>query len=174
MKKDVNHKMFWIFIPIIVVLSAIAFNFFYDKYHEIKLDKDTKEIITYLMTKDFDTQEEYLESAVQFFEDKGYTEGPESVGVILGEDYLVVSKYHYFNDLKTFLNIFNIEWIDKQGNIDDYTINRGLDRKTSGCVSRYIARLNEYKEATIEKFNEEPNEFFQENETTTTTAQVSN
>jgi len=162
-KGGLNHKIFYILIPVGAFLLAIVCNFCFDKYHQIKLDNDTKEILEYLMTKEFDNEEVYKSTAIQLYKDKGYDDA-DFISVILGDDYLVLVKYHYFNDLKVFLNIFNIQWTDKSGLIDDDSINSGLSKRTGHAESRYIARLNEYQEPVITKFDEDENEFFLQNQ----------
>ena len=160
-KGGIDHKIYYILIPLGALILAIICNIIYDKYHQIKLDIDTKEIINYLVSKDYETEDQYKETAIQEFQKRGYDDS-ELISVMLGDDYLLIVKYHAFNDLKTFLNIFHIDWVDEDGMISDENINKGLEEKTGHAVSRYIVKKNEYNEPVIEKFDRDENEFYLE------------
>ena len=161
-KKDNGHKVFLILIPIGAILLAILFNYCYDMYHQIKLDIDTKDVINDIITKDFDNADDYKEIAVKEFEKKGYKDS-EEMTILVDEDYLIFIKYHYFDDLRVLLNIFNIEWVDKSGYVNDAKINEGLEKKTGFVQSRYKVELDEYNEPVIKRFDTDENEFFLEN-----------
>ena len=156
---DKTYRIFYILIPVGAIVLGIIVNMIYDNYHETVLKKDTKEILNYLMTKDIETSEEYRELAINMYKEKNYDDA-DFLSIILGDDYLLLVKYHSFNDLRSLLNIFHIEWIDKSGYINDEQINEGMDKKSALVSAKYIARINEWKEAEIEEFKEDENEFF--------------
>ena len=157
--EDKSYRIYYIIIPIGVLIVGFIINVIFDKYHETVLKNDTKEIITYLMTKDIETVEDYRAFAVELYKNKGYDD-PENISVILGDDYLLITKYHTFDDLRAFFNIFHTHWFDKDGYMDNEKINEGMDKKTATVIAKYIAKINEYKEAEISEFNEDENEFF--------------
>ena len=156
---DKTYRIFYILIPIGAIVLGIICNYFYDRYHETVLKKDTKEIITYLMTRDIKDVEEYKEIAINMFKERNYDDS-EFISVVLGDDYLLIAKYHTFNDLRSLLNIFHIDWLDDEGLLNDQQINEGMDKKSAMVAAKYIARINEWKEVEIEEFKEDENEFF--------------
>jgi hypothetical protein len=157
--KSSSHKVFYILIPIGVIVLGIVCNIIFDKYHEIRVKNDTKEVLEYIVTKEFDEVDKYTEAASEQFKLKGYDEN-DTLNVILGDKYLVLVKYYSFNDLRTFFNIFHTRWVDSTGTINDNDINEDMARKSGLIVAKYIARLNEYNEPVIEEFNEDENELF--------------
>ena len=157
--KSSSHKVFYILIPIGVIVLGIVCNIIFDKYHEIRVKNDTKEVLEYIVTKEFDEVDKYTEAANEQFKLKGYDEN-DTLNVILGDKYLVLVKYYSFNDLRTFFNIFHTRWVDSTGTINDNDINEDMARKSGLIVAKYIARLNEYNEPVIEEFNEDENELF--------------
>lgn len=165
MSNKAEHRLFLILIPITAVILAFVINIFMDKYYEKKLDKDTLYIINEIITKDFETAEEYKELAIEYYEDLKYTESPDYLVIRLGKEYMVFLKYHPINDLKTFLNIFKIKWVDDNGMVSsDAEINKGMDEKTGVISAKYIVYLNEYHEPIIEPYTEEKEEELAEKE----------
>ena len=155
MKNSAEHKLFYILIPISAIVLAFVINIIMDNYYKKKLEKDSLEIVNYIITKDFQTADEYKELALQEYEDRKYTDSPDSLIIRLGHEYMVFFKYHPINDLKTFLNIFKVKWVDKDGYIDDQQINEGMDEKTGVLTVKYIIYLNEYDEPIIEQYTDE-------------------
>ena len=157
--KSSSHKIFYILIPLGVIILGIICNIIFDKYYEAKVKNDTKEVLKYIVDKDYDDVDKYIETAKEQFKLKGYDD-TDAINVILGDDYLILVKYYSFNDLRTIFNIFHTRWTDSSGVINDQTINEGMSRKSGLVIGKYIARLNEYKEPVIEEFKEDENELF--------------
>ena len=86
--EDKSYRIYYIIIPIGILIVGFIINVIFDKYHETVLKNDTKEIISYLMTKDIETVEDYRAFAVELYKNKGYDD-PENISVILGDDYLL-------------------------------------------------------------------------------------
>ena len=169
-------KAFFIIIPIGVIIIAVVINFFLDLYYQKKLDKDTVDVLKYIITKDLPSSEEYKSLAMEQFTEKGYETSSEVVSVLATDEYVLLVRYDYIHDLKAFLNIFNVRWFDKDGYVSsDKDINDTMDKNTGMIVSKYIARLNEYREPVIEKFTGDEDELFRkelEKEEQLTTTQV--
>ena len=169
-------KVFLLLIPLGIIVLLVVGNFVLDSYYQIKLNKDTKDVLNYLLTKDCETSEECKALAIEQYNQKGYENNDILTTIILGDDYMILAKYNYINDLRVFLNIFHIKVFDQNGNIDDQKIDESLEKKSGMVSSKYIVKLNEYKEPIIEKFKGDENEFFLEQDkkttTTTTTAVV--
>ena len=169
MKQGRFDKVFLLLIPLGVALLIVICNICLDGYYQIKLNKDTREILDYIVTKDCQTSEECKAIAVEQFAAKKYEDNEALTSTIVGNDYLLIVRYNYINDLRVFLNIFHINIFDKNGMVDDQKIDSTLSKKSGMVSSKYIVKLNEYKEPVVEKFKGDENEFILENETTTTT-----
>jgi hypothetical protein len=156
---DQTYKIFYILIPVGAILLAVVCNWFYDNYHEKVLKRDSREILDYLMTRDIDTAEEYKEVAIEMFKEKGYDDA-DLISIYVGDDYLLFAKYHTFKDLRVFFNIFDIHWFDDHGMVNDEDINSKLDRKSAMVAAKYLVHINEWKEAVIDDFSGDENDFF--------------
>ena len=156
---DKTYKIFYLLIPAGAILLAVVCNWMFDNYHEKVLKRDTKEIVEYLMTRDIDTAEEYKEIAMDMYKDKGYDDS-DLISIYVGDDYLLFAKYHTFKDLRVFFNIFDIHWFDDYGMVNDNDINTKLDRKSAMVAAKYIVHINEWKEAVIEEFGDDENDFY--------------
>lgn len=177
MKQGRFDKVFLLLIPLGVIALLVICNFVLDAYYQIKLDKDTKDVLNYIISKDCDSSEECRLLAIEQFQLKKYEDNELLTTAVEGDDYLLLVRYNYINDLRVFLNIFHIEVFDKNGMINDNNINQSLAKKSGMVSSKYIVRLNEYKEPIIEKFKGDENEFILEEsktETTTTTVATVN
>jgi len=168
---------FIILIPIGAVILAILVNFLYDQYQQIILDRDTKQILTDLMDKQgLTTSEDYRNMALDMLKDytdvyveQKYTD-PDNIIFIVGDDYVLFIHYKAFNDLRSIFNIFGQNPIDDEGYVDNATINKNMNKASALISSKYIARLNEYNEITIEKYEEDVNDDIEITSTTTVTA----
>lgn len=149
-----GHGIFYVLIPITAIILAFIVNIIMDNYYQKKLENDTLEIINYIITKDYQTPEEYKKEALEIYSEKEYTESEDYLTIRLGHDYMVFLKYHPINDLTTILNIFKVKWFDKNGYIDDEEINTTMDQKTGVLNAKYIIYLNEYREAEIVPYDE--------------------
>ena len=150
---------FVILIPIGALLLCVVINFFMDVYYQKKLDKDTLEVVNYIITKDLNS-DQYKELAMEQFKDKGYTITDQTVSVLATDEYVLLVKYEYIHDLKSLLNIFKANWLDEDGNIDEQDINNSVNKYTGMISSKYIVRLNEYREPVIEKFTGDEDDLF--------------
>ena len=164
MKQTGGHGIFYILIPITAIILLVVINFIMDAVYQKKLERDTLEVINYIITKDFDTPEEYRKLAQEQFEDMKYTDYEDYIVIRLGHEYMVFMKYHPINDLKTFLNIFKFKWTDKDGYLDDNKINEGMDRETGTLSAKYIIYLNEYREPVIIEYSDEKEKELEEKE----------
>ena len=171
MKQGRFDKVFLLLIPLGVIALLVVCNLVLDTYYQIRLDNDTKEVLNYILSKDCDTSEECRLLAIEQFQQKKYEDNEILTTVVTGDDYLLLVRYNYINDLRVFLNIFHIKVLDNNGYIDDKKINDSLEKKSGMVSSKYMVKLNEYKEPIIEKFKGDENDFILEeaNKTTTTT-----
>ena len=171
MKQGRFDKVFLLLIPLGVIALLVVCNLVLDTYYQIKLDNDTKEVLNYILSKDCDTSEECRLLAIEQFQQKKYEDNEILTTVVTGDDYLLLVRYNYINDLRVFLNIFHINIFDNNGMVDDQKIDSTLSKKSGMVSSKYIVKLNEYKEPIIEKFKGDENDFILEeaNKTTTTT-----
>ena len=169
MKQGRFDKVFLLLIPLGVALLLVICNICLDGYYQIKLNKDTREILDYIVTKDCQTSEECKAIAVEQFAAKKYEDNEALTSTIVGNDYLLLVRYNYINDLRVFLNIFHINIFDNNGMINDNKINQSLERKSGMQSSKYMVKLNEYKEPIIEKYKGDENELVLKEATSTTT-----
>ena len=162
-------KVFLLLIPLGVIALLVICNFALDGYYQIKLNKDTREVLDYLLTKDCETSEQCRLIAIEQFNQRKYEDSELLTTVSVGDDYLLLVRYNYINDLRVFLNIFHIQIFDNNGMINDGKINQSLSRKSGMLSSKYMVKLDEYNEPIIEKYKGDENDFILENEKTTTT-----
>jgi hypothetical protein len=153
------NKAFLIIIPIGVFLLCVVINYFMDVYYQKKLDNDTIDVLKYMITKDVTTNE-YRDIAMEQFKEKGYTVNDETVSVLSTDEYVLLIKYEYIHDLKSFFNVFKVKWFESDGMIREGEINESVNRYTGMISSKYIVRLNEYREPVIEKFTGDEDELF--------------
>lgn len=130
-----SHLKYFILIPLGTIALLFIFDFAYRAYNQKIIDNDVKEVLEYLMyNNDLHTKQEYEEYAKEKFEEKKYT-NLSDVNVVLDEDKTYLSNYREY-----------------------FSVIHFLSEKKNKVHASYVGYLNEYKEAVIEKYEEELDE----------------
>lgn len=91
----------FLIMPIIGVLILLAVDFTVKTWTKVKLENDTKEILTMMLDNDIlKTEEDYKKYAVKRFSERGYETA--DVSIILADDGIILINYKtYFSMLGT-------------------------------------------------------------------------
>ncbi|HOB25969.1 MAG TPA: hypothetical protein PLB45_01010 [Bacilli bacterium] len=155
-KKYSNPWIYILLIPVGLIVIYFVFNFAYRKYQNIILDRDTKAVLTELMSHTaLSTPEQYRAVAIQSFENLGYTDTDiNDLSVTVNDKSIVLVSFKRYADLGALFQVFRVHWI-VDGELNEGGINEALISKNTMVSSRYIATLNEYNETVISKYEGE-------------------
>lgn len=121
--------LFYLLIPIGVVILMFLVDVCYKYYNEYTLNRDTKEVLYQILESDnLNTQEEYKAYAKKKYEELGYDS--KNVTIVLKENYIILINYK---------NYFSV-------------LGELITGKEKIAVARYKGYTNEYKEAVVEEY----------------------
>lgn len=134
-----SGTIFLILVPIGAIAIFFAYDFFMNIYKQAELEKHTKEVLEETLNREgLENLEEMKIFASKVFEEYGITE--DNYSLMQFDDYYILTSYDYYISVVGELSF-------------------GLIRNKEGTVyTSYKGYYNEYKEAVVEKYNEDPNE----------------